>query len=164
MTSTRDLRAGPAAEDEEGTGPGPNLLQRILDRPVLRITIVLAAVVLLFTILAPEQFASVPNVRNIAQDAAIALLLAVGATFVINTAGIDLSSGSVLVLSGVVGGKLMLNLGGDTVWVILAGLLACCAAGVGVGLLNGLVVAKLHAPALIVTLGSLGAAYGRRSC
>lgn len=161
MTSTRDLRrAAAGAEDDESTGPGPNLLQRILDRPVLRITIVLAATVLLFTILAPEQFASIPNLRNISQDAAIALLLAVGATFVINTAGIDLSSGSVLVLSGVVGGKLMLNIGGNTIWVILAGLLACCTAGVACGLLNGIVIAKLHAPALIVTLGSLGAAYG----
>jgi ribose transport system permease protein len=159
VTSTRDLRVDAAAEDDELV-PGPNLLQRVLDRPVLRITLVLLAVVVLFTILKPHQFASVPNIRNMSQDAAIALLLAVGATFVINTAGIDLSTGSVLVLTSVVGGKLMLEIGGSTPWVILAGLLACCLTGIACGLFNGIIVAKLHAPALIVTLGSLGAAYG----
>ena len=160
MTRTRDLRATPDGYDLEEPGEGPGLVHRVLERPVLRIALVLLATVLLFTVLAPSQFASVANARNISQGAAIALLLAIGATFVINTAGIDLSSGSVLVLSGVVGGKLMLEIGADGPWAILAGLLACCAAGIGCGLVNGIVVAKFHAPALIVTLGTLGAAYG----
>jgi ribose transport system permease protein len=160
MTRMTEADPGTLPEEDAPQLAKPSAAQRILDRPVLRITLVLLATVVLFTILAPNQFASVANARNISQDAAIALLLAIGATLVINTAGIDLSTGSVLVLSGVVGGKLMLTLGGGSVWVILAGLLACCAAGIGCGLLNGLVIAKLHAPALIVTLGSLGAAYG----
>ena len=52
-----------------------------------------------------EAFFAVANARNIATDAAVLLVLAVGATYVIITAGIDLSVGSVLVFSGVVAGQ-----------------------------------------------------------
>jgi ribose transport system permease protein len=86
-------------------------------------------------------------------------------TFVIITAGIDLSVGSVLVFSGVVAATLMEALtGGDAsdagVGVVLLGLLAALAGGGAWGLLNGLLVARARIPPLIVTLGSFGAALG----
>ena len=88
------------------------------------------------------------------------LVLAVGATYVIITAGIDLSVGSVLVFSGVVAAKLMNEVGGDSWGVILLGLAAALAAGLAWGLFNGLLVAKAKIPAFIVTLGTLGMALG----
>lgn len=121
---------------------------------------ILIGIVAFFAIARFEQFATEANLRNVAVDASILLVLAVGQTFVIITAGIDLSVGSVLVFSGVVAAKLMENVGGDNVGVILLGLAAALGAGLGWGLLNGLLVAKAKVPPLIVTLGTLGMALG----
>ena len=87
-------------------------------------------------------------------------MLAVGLTFVIITAGIDLSVGAVLVFSGVVAAKVMNEIGGDNWGVILVGLAVALASGLGWGLLNGFLVAKAKIPAFIVTLGTLGMALG----
>jgi ribose transport system permease protein len=111
-------------------------------------------------VLKPDEFFAIPNGRNIATDAAVLLVLAVGATYVIITAGIDLSVGAVLVFSGVISAKLMNSMGGDNWGVILAGLAAALAAGLAWGLLNGFLVAKAKIPAFIVTLGTLGMALG----
>ena len=67
----------------------------------------------MFATLAPNSFANVENARLIAQNASILAILGVGMTFVIITAGIDLSIGSVMVFSGVVAAKAMLAIGGD---------------------------------------------------
>ncbi|NKX17506.1 hypothetical protein HGG75_28240 [Ochrobactrum pseudogrignonense] len=56
-----------------------------------------------FTVLAGQSFASVANFRNIATDACILMVMALGQLFVIITGGIDLSVGAVLVFSGVLG-------------------------------------------------------------
>ena len=58
-----------------------------------------------FSIAAAGEFATRLNIRNVATDVSVLLVLAVGMTFVIVTAGIDLSVGSVLVFSGVVAGQ-----------------------------------------------------------
>jgi ribose transport system permease protein len=80
-------------------------------------------------------------------------------TFVMVAAGFDLSIGSVLVFSGVVGIKAMVALGTDnalTVSSACRGLLA----GLAWGVFNGFCITELRVPALITTLGSLGAALG----
>ena len=87
-------------------------------------------------------------------------MLAVGSTYVIITAGIDLSLGSVLVFSGVVAAKAderarRREPGRDPV-----GLAAALAAGLAWGLFNGFLIAKAKIPAFIVTLGSLGMSLG----
>ena len=70
--------------------------------------------IVVFSLLEPDAFATVNNARNIATNAAILLVIAVGMTFVIITAGIDLSVGSVLVFAGVVSAKAMNGMGGDS--------------------------------------------------
>jgi ribose/xylose/arabinose/galactoside ABC-type transport system permease subunit len=92
---------------------------------------------------------------NIAQQAAGNIILAVGMTFVILTAGIDLSVGSVLALSGVALG-LTLKAGAP----LALGLAAALATGAGCGLINGLTVALGRVPPFVVTLGMLTAARG----
>ena len=84
-------------------------------------------------------------------------------TFVIITAGIDLSVGAVLVFSGVISANVMERIGGDNWGVILVGLVAALVAGLAWGMLNGVLVTKARVPALIVTLGTLGMALGRRA-
>jgi ribose transport system permease protein len=124
------------------------------------IVVILVGIVGVFSALAFEQFATVPNVRNIATDVSILLVMAVGATYVIVSAGIDLSVGSVLVFSGVVGAKLMEGVGGNSVLVVLLGLAACLASGMAWGVFNGFLIARAQIPALIATLGTLGMALG----
>src|SRR5919202_3096573 len=88
--------------DEEHGRLSP--LARFAQNSTLRTLSILVAILVVFSILAPGDFTRGSNFRNIATDAAILLILSVGMTFVIVTAGIDLSVGSVLVFSGVIGG------------------------------------------------------------
>ena len=133
---------------------------RFLARPTTTMLLVLAGIALVFSALAPSAFPTLDNARNITSDVSILLVLAVGATFVIITAGIDLSVGSVLVFSAVVGAKAMEGVGGGHLGTVLVGLAAALASGVAWGTLNGVLVAKAKIPSFVVTLGTLGAAYG----
>jgi ribose transport system permease protein len=138
----------------------PSTLQRIASGSSTQIGLILVALIVVFSLLSFSEFFAVANGRNIATDAAVLLVLAVGSTYVIITAGIDLSLGSVLVFSGVVSAKLMNEVGGNNWGVILIGLAAALAAGLAWGLLNGLLIAKAKIPAFIVTLGTLGMSLG----
>jgi ribose transport system permease protein len=96
----------------------------------------------------------------VATDAAVLLVVAVGMTFVIVTAGIDLSVGSVLVFAGVVAARAMNAVGGNSWGTILVGLLVALGCGMGWGVINGFLISKAKVPALIVTLGTFGMALG----
>jgi ribose transport system permease protein len=124
------------------------------------IGLILFGLIAVFSLLKPGEFFDIPNARNIATDAAVLLVLGTGLTYVIITAGIDLSVGAVLVFSGVVSAKAMNAVGGDGWGVILVGLVVSLAAGLAWGVLNGLLVAKAKIPSFIVTLGTLGMALG----
>ena len=162
---SRLVRAEPGDDEELGEAEAPapasgGPAARLLRRPTTVIALVLLAIVLIFSALRFEQFASVPNLRNIAVDASILLLIAVGMTYVIITAGIDLSVGAVLVFSQVVAATVMRGMGGEGLAAIFAGLAAALVAGVGWGVLNGLLITKARVTPLIVTLGTLGMAQG----
>jgi len=123
---------------------------------------ILAALVAFFSIAAPGRFLTVYDITQIAVNASIYLVLGVGMTYVIITAGIDLSIGSVLVLAAVAAAEYNIHHGGAAAgW----GTVAVCvviALGVGAawGALQGMLVATGRVPALIVTLGGMGAALG----
>lgn len=132
---------------------------------------ILTFLIVMFTILNGTAFLNFGNFVNIAVDASVLLLLAVGMTFVIITAGIDLSVGSVLVLSSVVGGQVMVALSGTDAQVqnyqfpnqaigIPAGIAASLLTGLVFGLVNGLLITKLKMQPFIVTLGTLGIGLG----
>jgi ribose transport system permease protein len=133
---------------------------RLIARQTAVVFFVLMAIFAVFAILEPDAFFTISNVRNMLIDASILLVVAVGMTFVITTAGIDLSVGSVVVFSSVVSAKLMESIGEEGWGVALAGLGLALAAGLGWGIVNGLLVAKARIPPLIVTLGTLGMALG----
>jgi ribose transport system permease protein len=134
------------------------------------ILILFVGLVIVFAVLRPAQFATPFNVSTLASDAAILLVLAVGQTFVIMTAGIDLSVGSVLVFASVTSAMTMLALSGaststygqtDANWGVIAiGFLVAVASGAFWGFINGLLVSRTRIPALIVTLGTMGMALG----
>jgi ribose transport system permease protein len=131
------------------------------------IFLALVGIIVIFSIMKPSAFLGSYNIKSIFIDASVALTLSVGMTYVIITAGIDLSVGSVLVFSGVIALKVMVALAGgsnaaaNAGWgIILLGILAGLAVGFGWGVLNGVLIAILDLPPLIVTLGSFGAALG----
>jgi ribose transport system permease protein len=105
--------------------------------------------------LVADEFLTGPNLANLARQVAIFGIIAVGQLLVILTAGIDLSVGSVLGLTGAVAAELLVH-GWPIPLAILAGLLV----GVVLGLVNGSLVAYAKLPPFIATLGMLGIARG----
>lgn len=105
--------------------------------------------------LGDDGFLTGANLLNIVRQTAIIAVMAVAVTFVIATAQIDLSVGSVAGLSSVVT-ALTLSATGNTLLGVLAGL------GIGllVGMVNGGLVAYLGIPSFLVTLAMLGVAGG----
>jgi ribose transport system permease protein len=139
-----------------------HLVRRILTANESWTFIALIVLLAVFTGLAPGRFLTGSDLSSISQTSAPLLIMAVGETFVILTAGIDLSVGFMLVLSGVVAGEYYIHAGGanaglGAVWL---GVLIGLATGGGYGLLQGFMVAKLKIPPLIATLAGLGGAEG----
>ena len=99
------------------------------------------------------RFLTWQNLSIVAQQASVNAVLAAGMTFVILTGGIDLSVGSILAASAMIG--LIVSKGlGDL------GILAALLMGLLIGLGNGALIAGLRLPPFIVTLGSLTAVRG----
>jgi ribose transport system permease protein len=121
---------------------------------------VLLVLILVFSILKSSAFPTTANAHNIVNDAATLLVMAVAMTYVMIAGGFDLSIGSVLVFSNVCAAKAMGAMGTDNGFTVLVGLLVALGAGLGWGLFNGFCIRVLRVPALITTLGSLGAALG----
>ena len=133
---------------------------RVLGSQSVVLFLVLLALAAFFSSLRPDAFPTLANISNIATDASVLLVLAVGGTFVILTGGIDLSVNGVLVFTGVIAAKTMSITGGDGAGVLTLGLICGAAAGAVWGLLNGVLVSKARIPALIVTLGTMGMSLG----
>jgi ribose/xylose/arabinose/galactoside ABC-type transport system permease subunit/ABC-type sugar transport system substrate-binding protein len=110
---------------------------------------VLAAVVVLLGVASPH-FLGADNLLNVAQQSAINAILGIGLTFVIISAGIDLSVGSVLALTGLFTADLLVH-GVPTPFAVLAGV----GAGVALGAINGLITTLGKIPPFISTLGMM---------
>ena len=130
--------------------------------------IFLVLLIAVFALLEP-RFLHPLNVLNVLRQVSISGLVAVGMTFVILTAGIDLSVGSVVALAGLIGAmvskggvadRFALEVGasaGNPVYLAAA---AAIVVGLAAGFLQGIVVTKLRVPPFVVTLGGLTAFRG----
>jgi ribose transport system permease protein len=100
-------------------------------------------------------FLTQDNLTNIAVQISVIAVIAIGETFVIVAAGIDLSVGSMVALTGVTAALLM-KLGQPVPEAVAAAL------GMGLlwGLFNGVLVTRAKLPPFIVTLGVMGIARG----
>jgi ribose transport system permease protein len=126
-------------------------LTRIKELNILIALVVLCA---LLTFLSPVFFTS-NNLLGVARAFSLTAVAAIGQTMVIITGGIDLSAGSIIGLSSLSTGILLVN-GWPSVLAILAGL----AVGTGFGACNGLLITRLGLPPFIVTLGTLSIGRG----
>jgi ribose transport system permease protein len=147
-------------EDPEDLDHEDGLVKRLFMAQAFQIFLVLLVIIAIFSALAPDTFATFGNMRLIIQNASILAVLGVGMTYVIITAGIDLSIGSVLVFSGMVSAIVMRSIGGDGWGVATIGIVVAILCGLGWGIINGVLIAKAKVPPLIVTLGTLGMALG----
>lgn len=107
----------------------------------------LAVLVIGFSLAVPDAFASRANVLNLVQQITTLSIVAVAATFVMVIGEFDLSVGFVASLAAVLAFALF-GTGAPVALAVLAGLLA----GVGAGLVNGVLVARFGVPSFVATL------------
>lgn len=111
-----------------------------------------------------NYFFSDANMLIVLRQVSINGILAIGMTFVIITAGVDLSVGSVLALSGIVAARFATNNAemaiGDTATAVITPLIVALGIGIICGLINGTVLARYRLQPFIVTMGMLSAARG----
>ena len=129
--------------------------------------IFLIVLVIVFGIKQP-RFLSTLNLLNVLRQVSITGLIAIGMTYVILTAGIDLSVGSLLALAGVVAaavakggtGTWLQSSAGNQGYGITLAALAAIGVGLAGGLIQGTAITRLGVPPFVVTLGGMSAFRG----
>ena len=124
-----------------------------------RAFLALVVIFVVFSVLAPKAFPTFENVVAMTQQVSVYAIISIGMLVVILNGGIDLSVGSTLGLAGMVTGLSIRGLhlpGGTTayppVWAVV---IIALTAGALVGLVNGLLVARLKVAPFVATLGTL---------
>jgi ribose/xylose/arabinose/galactoside ABC-type transport system permease subunit len=146
----------PERSPQEASGRRQRLRDLVLSGRLTWVTLgtVIVAELVVFAIAAP-RFLSTTNLLNAGRATAVLMVVATGATFGLISGALDISVGSVMALSGTIGTQ-----------IVIAGypaslaILAAIGSGIGVGLINGIVVVKLRVNPLVATLGMLGIALG----
>jgi len=113
--------------------------------------VILIVMVGVFAVLAPDVFFTPSNLIRITEQSSLTILVATGEFFAILLAGIDLSVGSVMALTGVTTAMLMVN----GVPPILAVLLGSVLLGAFLGAVNGTLISVTKLPPFIITLGTM---------
>src|SRR5579871_2319108 len=156
-TSASAARRLRALTSSVSNSPG-SVLRSILRSNNLYILVVEFALIAFFSIFSPYGgFFDIHNFVNIAWDTSETLLLAIGETFVIITAGIDLSVGTVLMLAGVTTSWTLAQLAGTPAQIaagqyphagfaILVAIPVGLLVGIIFGAINGVLVARLKLP------------------
>lgn len=158
-----------STQTASANGPGPNATPRTTDngsRPstkhrisqfVLNNGALVGLLVLCLALfIATPRFLTIPNIINIGVQAAVVAILAFGMTFVIVTAGIDLSVGSVAALGAMTSAFMFANAGLPGPLTLVIGLLV----GLLAGAISGLAIAYGKLPAFIATLAMMSVARG----
>ncbi|MCE1252230.1 MAG: ABC transporter permease [Anaerolineae bacterium] len=116
-------------------------------------------VMMIICTVASDKYLTLDNIVNIIQQNAVLLIVALGATLVLLTEGIDLSLGSVLTLSGVTCVLVMTTLtanGTSDLVAMLAGVIVGLLTGLAMGALTGGLVAIGKMPPFIASMGTMG--------
>lgn len=148
MSAMTDV--APAATTVAKGGRWRQLLQQFM--AIIGLIVIFAA----FSIAAPGTFATWESISNILLSASLVGCLGMGATFVIVTAGIDLSSGTGMALTAVMAGMFLTHWNFGTV----AGIIATLVFGLVFGACNGLMITFLGLPPFISTLAMMWIAEG----
>ena len=117
------------------------------------ISLCLLAMLIAVFSLTSDYFLTPQNIFAFLRDASVTGILAVGVTFVIITAGIDLSTGALSALAAMAMANFLFYLPGVPVWAVC--LLSVLIGALG-GYMNGMVITRLHLPDFIATLAGQG--------
>jgi ribose transport system permease protein len=122
----------------------------------------LLLILITLSVLVPDRFLTADNFLNIFRRSSVNAIIAVGMTAIIISGGIDLSVGSMMALSGMVGAWTMQHFGGDnlTPQAMWLGTFAGIVTGTLAGFLNGALINGLKLPPFILTLGTMSAFRG----
>ena len=143
------------------------LLRRIVNSQESGLILVVVLVAVALTVLAGSHidrrtgelinnFWNSNTLIQTATDASFFAIMAIGATVVIISGGIDLSVGSIYALSGVSMALTLRHVGADAgAGALVTGLIVCVGVGLVCGLLNGALVVGLRVHPFIITLGTM---------
>ncbi len=146
-------KTGAAAVKPERRGLIPDRYKGFLQQAMVLVT--LAILVIFFTAMKPA-FISWSNISSLLLAAVVTALQAIGLTFVIATGGIDLTPGLGMAATAVVAALVMNDLG-MPIWV---GVLACVLAGALIGVINGVLIARIKMQPMIATLAMMMVCWG----
>ena len=127
-----------------------SLLRRIGQVDEIGVIGALIVLIVLLAALVPQTFLTVQNVINVSRQASYVGIMAVGMVFVIAMGDIDLSVGSIWMLSSVMMAIALRD--GYSIWVAVA---VCMVVATVCGFINGALSVALGIPTIIVTLGTL---------
>ena len=130
--------------------------ERFIELLLRNTSLILCVVVFLFFGLQAQRFFEPENISNIIKQAAFTGIVALGMSFVLLTAGIDLSVGSNMYLSALIAGMLMQQLGFGVIPALIATLLM----GALYGAINAFCIVKLKIIPFVATLATLVAGRG----
>ena len=119
----------------------------------------LVAIALFFVIMSPS-FRQWETLTDILEQSMELAILAAGTTLVLISGGLDLSVGSVMALCTCIVGCLLSGATGEPMMSVAPAVALTLAAGLGIGLINGITIKYTGTPAFIVTLGMMMIARG----
>jgi ribose/xylose/arabinose/galactoside ABC-type transport system permease subunit len=129
---------------------------KFLKNRIITLSAMILLLVILASVLFPQQFLSFENFRQILLNVSIESIVAVGMMLLMIAGVFDLSVGSVVALSGGLAAYLMMKMGLAVPLAVILGLLAALA----VGLVNGFFIAQIGINPLIQTLATMGMVRG----
>jgi ribose transport system permease protein len=149
-TSTQHPEAVAAGTDppDGAVAAGPSLKSRILQS--YGMLVIFAAMIVVFSLLRPETFATSGNFTTIVNNQPVLVILALGAMITLVVGGFDLSLPSTLSLSSALAVGLQVKSG--IPWVPV--LIICLLLGLAIGLINGLIIARGGLNSFVVTLAT----------
>ncbi|MHC1781770.1 MAG: ABC transporter permease [Anaerolineaceae bacterium] len=127
-------------------------LMRAREAGIAMVVIVMMA----FLSLSTPYFLTTGNLAILARQIALSAIIAMGMTLVILMGGIDLSVGSVVSITSVMVGVVMVTMN-MPIWIAV---MASVLVGVIIGIINGMLIVKTKVPPFIITLGMMGLARG----
>lgn len=118
-------------------------------------TVTVLVVIFIIAAFLSEAFLTIDNILNVVRQVSIVAIIAAGMTFVILTAGIDLSVGSVLAIAGALSASVVVKTGSIVLAIVVA-----LVTGAIFGLFNALFITKGNIPPFITTLATMVLARG----
>jgi ribose transport system permease protein len=140
-----------ASADQAAAGSPPSLLRFAARLPRLeaQLSLILLAMWVTFALISPDVFPTEGTTENLARQAGILLVVAMGQMLVLVVGGFDISVGANMGFTATVAALLTDDIG------LVPAVLVALGGGTAAGLVNGLVVSKLRVNPFIATLGML---------